>query len=511
MKKKNLTALDYLTITFSLNLISEILRNCGKLMPLHANFQKLAGAQVHRGTAVEDDENYGAEFTEHHRALILTHANREKSLKNAILRAEMVEKIYRDVCGHERPLQWGTPESVDREQKNWRSLCSSSQKRFTQSALANLAPFFGGEKLLDEILYDFLCAVLTEIFDNRWSLRQRQGKKFFYSNWCDLLIDDMPAGLIAYDVENGGAMISISGSGCVATDFSRVHALLTRDDMSIFRPKISRVDIALDDLGGQIFNYESCKNLALEGMFTPERGAAPRYSCIESGHVVLGRFNRITRELEPHLKLDFFPDRGCSLYIGSRDAGKLVRVYEKGRQMKSEEFPLHVRFELEVRAIDRVLPFEILIYPDRFFAGSSRAAEKCLNDIAAATESETAEPVAIRTFREKIHAGAEHVKKFAALQAARAVVWMREIEEMSDKQIVDFLVSRLADKADSERIPKRLALPLPHAYPFCASTAVPYADLPLRGPEPKNRPEAGDTNPILNETTNLNDFLATVA
>ena len=509
--KKNLTSIDYWTSTFSLNSITEILKNCGKLMPLHADFQKLDGAQTHRGTAVEGDESYGAEFTEHHRALILTHANREKSLKNAILRAEMVEKIYRDVCGQERPLQWGTPESVDREKKNWRSLCSSSQKRLTQSAFANLAPFFGGEKLLDEILYDFLCAVLTEIYGDRWSLRQRQGKKFFYSNWCDLLIDDMPAGLIAYDVENGGAMISISGSGCVATDFSRVHALLTRDDMSIFRPKLSRVDIALDDLSGQIFNYESCKNLALEGFFTPERGAAPRYSCIESGHVVLGRFNKITREIEPHLKLDFYPDRGCSLYIGSREAGKLVRVYEKGRQMKSEEFPFHVRFELELRAIDRVLPFEILIQHDQFFVGSSRAAEKCLSDVAFLTDSEIVEPVVIRTFREKIHAGAEHAKKFAALQAARAVVWMREVEEMSDKQIVDFLISRLDDKKDSERIPKRLALPLPHAYPFCSSTAVPYADLPLRGPEPSNRPEAGDTNPVLNEITNLNDFLATVA
>lgn len=504
---KNLTSLDYLTIPFSLGPLSEIQKNCGQLLQCHSKFEKLDGAQVHRGTVLENDENFGAEFTECHRALILTHANREKSLKNAILRAQMIEKIYSYICSKDGPIAWSATDfeqknssACQQKQKEINSLRSKKQKEFTSSAMTMLAPFFGGEKVLDEILYDLLCAALNAIYGKRWSLRFRSGKKFFYSNWAELLIDDMPAGLIAYDAANGGGMISISGAGCAATNFKRVYSLLTRKSLSVFNPKISRCDIALDDLSGQIFNYESVKAMTLEGMFTPARGAAPRYSCVESGHVVAGRFNKITRELETHIKLDFFPDLGCSLYIGSRDAGKLVRVYEKGIQMKSLRFLRWCRFELELRAVDRVLPFEILIESDKFFAGSSRAAAACLAAVADSQNVEHCETISIRTFREKVSCSVEHVKKYARMQCARVVTFMREAEKLSDKQIVDFFVSYLDERDDDRRIPSRLALPVPRAFL-----------LPHRGPEPKNRPGAGDTNPVLNETKNLNDFLATVA
>lgn len=60
---------------------------------------------------------------------------------------------------------------------------------------------------------------------------------------------------------------------------------------------------------------------------------------------------------------------GTTLNIGTRRNGKLLRIYEKGRQLGDQDSSW-VRIELELRNVDRVIPLESIIEPDGVFAGS---------------------------------------------------------------------------------------------------------------------------------------------
>lgn len=68
------------------------------------------------------------------------------------------------------------------------------------------------------------------------------------------------------------------------------------------------------------------------------------------------------------------PDNsGRTLMIGSRDAGKLLRIYEKGRQLGgiySDMFADWVRVELELHSKDRVIPWAVLLDAGQYLAGS---------------------------------------------------------------------------------------------------------------------------------------------
>lgn len=66
-------------------------------------------------------------------------------------------------------------------------------------------------------------------------------------------------------------------------------------------------------------------------------------------------------------------DKGRTLYIGKRESGKLLRIYEKGLQLGggfSKMFPNWVRVELELHNEQRDLPWDILLKPGSYLAGS---------------------------------------------------------------------------------------------------------------------------------------------
>ncbi len=64
--------------------------------------------------------------------------------------------------------------------------------------------------------------------------------------------------------------------------------------------------------------------------------------------------------------------KGRTLYVGARDSGKFLRIYEKGKQLGgqfSEMFPNWVRVELQFGNKGRDLPFDILLKPAGYLAG----------------------------------------------------------------------------------------------------------------------------------------------
>jgi len=84
-----------------------------------------------------------------------------------------------------------------------------------------------------------------------------------------------------------------------------------------------------------------------------------------------GAFNAGGRSPVIQVAGDWIGDgsRGRTLYIGRRQHGKLLRVYEKGKQL-GDAFSPWVRWELELHNRDREIPHDTLLHPARYLAGA---------------------------------------------------------------------------------------------------------------------------------------------
>ena len=69
---------------------------------------------------------------------------------------------------------------------------------------------------------------------------------------------------------------------------------------------------------------------------------------------------------------------GKTLYVGNRKSGKMLRIYEKGKQL-GDKSSIWVRAELELKDKDRVIPWDALVNPSHYLS----AAYPCLNYLSA--------------------------------------------------------------------------------------------------------------------------------
>ena len=140
----------------------------------------------------------------------------------------------------------------------------------------------------------------------------------------------------------GTSLISLSGEGCsVVKDWLAVH-----DFISSRKGRITRIDLAHDDYEGRI-SLESVREWFNAGDFHSGKGHPPHGNFID----------------------DFGSGKGKTLYVGQRKNGKLLRIYEKGRQLGDPYSPW-VRWELELHNKDRVIPLDTLLTPARYLAAS---------------------------------------------------------------------------------------------------------------------------------------------
>ncbi len=145
------------------------------------------------------------------------------------------------------------------------------------------------------------------------------------------------------DQQNGRAMISIEGGGCRAiTDWHKLSAFF----QTLNKPKITRCDLAVDLTEGQ-YTVDDATSWCLSGEFN-NGGRPPR---LDTQGDWLTQIH------------------GRTLYVGQSQNGKMLRCYEKGKQLGDLESPW-VRFEVQFGSKDRVIPFEILTQRDKYFAGA---------------------------------------------------------------------------------------------------------------------------------------------
>lgn len=140
----------------------------------------------------------------------------------------------------------------------------------------------------------------------------------------------------------GTAFFSISGIGCTATkDWNAVYELLNE-----LCANITRLDLAHDDFSGDR-NIKTALEMYHSGGFNSVHGRPPK----------------------PKLIDDFDTGAGKTLYVGNRKNGKLLRVYEKGKQLGDSNSPW-VRWELELHNQSYVIPNVAIIYPGLYLAGA---------------------------------------------------------------------------------------------------------------------------------------------
>jgi phage replication initiation protein len=151
-------------------------------------------------------------------------------------------------------------------------------------------------------------------------------------------------GLLAYGGEHqrGTVHLELNANGCARIkDWNALRVWC-----EAYGVRITRIDLAHDDFGGQTVSVAQAR------------------AWYDEGH-----FNTGGRTPEARLVDDLGSDKGKTLYVGHRQNGKLCRVYEKGKQLGDPQSPW-CRAEVEFRAKSRVIPHDILVRPSDYLAGA---------------------------------------------------------------------------------------------------------------------------------------------
>lgn len=150
-------------------------------------------------------------------------------------------------------------------------------------------------------------------------------------------------GLIAYggDKQRGTVHVELNASACAHVP----HWQTVQQWGENLGARITRVDLAHDDMNAETISIAIARAWYDSGEFT-SNGRPPAAKLID----------------------DMGSGKGKTLYIGERANGKLLRVYEKGRQLGDPSSPW-VRVELELRNKGRVIPWDTLTSPATYLAG----------------------------------------------------------------------------------------------------------------------------------------------
>jgi len=304
------------------------------------------------------------------------------------------------------------------------------------------------DNLLDNIgidLVDTLCCgeaerfvcLLNKVFSKHsymWTVRNNPSGRFNYTYSADIFADGEHAGIICWGGKNLGCYVSFMGLGCDALNMERLY----NEIRFIPEIKITRVDLAYDDYLGTR-SIDVAKKLAEQGAFNCG-GRPASYMYVESGHLNAAVKKTLKRQFA------FIPDKGRTLYIGSRESGKLLRVYEKGIQMGDSQ-DKWVRWELELRSSQREIPLETMIHPENFLAGSYPALS-FLNE----------KQCVIKTIIRSSQMTVEKIIENQVISTRKAINMMKEICGMTDTEIINKFLGGLKDRHSKEAFPNRLSI-----------------------------------------------------
>lgn len=185
---------------------------------------------------------------------------------------------------------------------------------------------------------------------------------------CSVTMVDMELGRVDFggDSQRGWARWSLTGRGCEwVKDWDAIDQV-----EALPSSEIRRADIALTTWKGEVSH---------------ERVVAAHQA---GGFVTRGR----PPELQQIVSSD--PRAGRTCYVGSRaKSPKFFRAYEKGFQLAAQTPGMHVQFidgcpvediyrcELELKAADADIPWEVVERRDQYFAGAYPFLAELLPDV----------------------------------------------------------------------------------------------------------------------------------
>ncbi len=211
------------------------------------------------------------------------------------------------------------------------------------------------------------------------------------------------------------ALLMLPGKVChTIPDWEKLIILL-RDQ---YGARITRWDGAVDDFEG-IHSVNWAAEQYKSGQFN-NGGNKP--SCRQNGNWI-----------EPD-------GSGRTLYVGKRKNGKMLRVYEKGMQCGGNDDPW-VRWELELHNVDRVVPWDVLLFPGKYVAGAYPKALSWIQD----------EMSRIRTVQKETELSYNHLVKCASTAYGRLLNVMLEVEDSPEV---------VMEKLCKPGLPKRLRMPI---------------------------------------------------
>ena len=196
-----------------------------------------------------------------------------------------------------------------------------------------------------------LAPILARIFGKKYStVSQNQNGANFYKYSFNF---GENYGKICIGGQRDSVLIMLNGTGCSlarATWEHHMHTFLTKVAK---KPKITRIDLAHDDLHGEYLDVHVLDDLETNDLFSC--GGAPH----DVGN--LGNW----KHGDPN-------NNGLTLSLGKRTSGKFTRFYEKGKQLgdKDGKYSKWVRAEVEFKSSDRVIPFDVLKDPSAYFMGA---------------------------------------------------------------------------------------------------------------------------------------------
>ncbi|MRN39298.1 replication initiation factor [Neisseria sp. N95_16] len=182
------------------------------------------------------------------------------------------------------------------------------------------------------------------------------GGRFYDRCWL-MQSGDILYGRVHFGGQNQTMLIELTATGCGAAKSgweSRLYEFIS----SAPRAKITRVDVAKDFFAGE-YNPNQAREDRNKGLFTCHH-IKPKGECIGSDW-----------EEEDESKMV----NGKTYAVGSRESSKYVRIYEKGKQL-GDKSSSWVRFEIEFKSKDIVIPFEVLQSPGEYFGGAYPICER---------------------------------------------------------------------------------------------------------------------------------------
>lgn len=205
--------------------------------------------------------------------------------------------------------------------------------------------FFGMTCITDEEVIDRVSIKCKEIFGFGVTSQRDSGANFYHRSY---ILGDA-YGMVCHGGQRATVLVMLSGEGCAAAKEgweNRLYEFLTKRCGG--RAKLTRIDLAHDVYDGKAYSVDRADADFDAGLFN-NGGRNPN-------HETRGNWKRPT-------------GKGRTLYIGNRESGKFCRVYEKGRQLgdKNSEW---VRIEVEMKAVHRWIPFEVLLQPGQYLAAA---------------------------------------------------------------------------------------------------------------------------------------------